>query len=186
LSVPPETRQWPPAEEGFGEALGIVQDRLLVGLELGAEGLAECDGLGRDDVHERAALETGENGRVDLLGPVGLAHGQPAARAAECLVCRGRDEVAHGDGAGVETGGDETGDVCDVGHEEGADLLGDFGEAVPLPDSGVGGGAGDDEFGLALAGESVNLGHVDAAGLAVDAVVCDSEPLSADVDELAV
>src|SRR4029079_14036391 len=61
-----------PGDERFGESLGVVEDALLVGLEVGLEGFAECGGLGGDDVHEWATLQTGEDGGVDLLCPIRL------------------------------------------------------------------------------------------------------------------
>ena len=65
-----------------------------VGLELGLEVFAERDGLGGDDVHERAALAAGEDAAVDRLGQLFVVgQDQPAARAAEGLVRRRGDDV---------------------------------------------------------------------------------------------
>ena len=83
-------------------------------------------------------------------------------------------------------GGDEAGDVGDVGHEEGAGFFGDFGEGVPIPDAGVGAGAGDDEFGFVFECGFFYFGHVDAFGLGIECVVHGFEPFAGDVDGFAV
>ena len=52
----------------LGQDDGVLRDLLLVGLELGRERLLERDRLGGDHVHQRAALDAGEDRAVDLLG----------------------------------------------------------------------------------------------------------------------
>ena len=73
LSVPPETRRSPPLGQRLRRApCAFVEDPLLVDLELRAQRLAEGDGLGGDDVHQRTALDAREDLAVDGLG-VGVA-----------------------------------------------------------------------------------------------------------------
>src|SRR5690606_37995518 len=48
-------------DEYFGHRLGILHYLLLIDLELVAHGFFEADRLGRDHVHQRAALTTGED-----------------------------------------------------------------------------------------------------------------------------
>ena len=73
--------------EPIGERLGVRDDALRVGLELGLQRFVEGDRLGRDDVHQGSALKAREDRRVDLLGD-GFVVGQDhaAARAAQGLV----------------------------------------------------------------------------------------------------
>ena len=67
-----------------GQRLGVLDDLLLVGLELGLEGLAEGDGLGGYDVHQRAALHAREDIAVDELVEVLIVgHDEPAAWATQ-------------------------------------------------------------------------------------------------------
>src|SRR3546814_16253261 len=69
--------------------LGVLHDLLLVGLESGLQRFLERDRLGRDHVHQRAALDAGEEDALQLFGHVvelvarTLAAGDdaPAARA---------------------------------------------------------------------------------------------------------
>src|SRR5262245_7088032 len=57
------------------------------------QGLVERDCLGRDDVHERATLQTWEDRGVDLVDPVGPAKDDAGAWPAQRLVGRGRHEL---------------------------------------------------------------------------------------------
>ena len=70
----------------LGQHLGVGDHLRRVLLERRLQRFAERDRLGGDDVHERPALHAGEDGRVDLLGPLLLAQDEPAARAAQRLV----------------------------------------------------------------------------------------------------
>ena len=55
----PAHRQYAAGHPG-GERAGVLQDAELVLLEGGIERLLEAGRLGRDDVHERAALDAAE------------------------------------------------------------------------------------------------------------------------------
>ena len=156
--------------EALGEGPGVAHDLALVGPEGRMKGLAEADGLGGDDVHERAALDAREDGLVDDVGVFFLREDEAAARPAHRLVRGAGDEVGRSDGVGVETCGNEAGDMSDVAHEVGPDLAGDLGELGEVDLAGIGGAAGDDHFGFMLAGELPHVVVVDALGLARDAV----------------
>ena len=66
--------------ERFGEHLGVGDDLVGVGGEVGIEGFFKGYGLGRDDVHERAALLAGEDGAVDVGGEILAGRGSVPAR----------------------------------------------------------------------------------------------------------
>ncbi len=76
---------------------GVVDDLLGVRLELWLEGLLEADSLASDVVHERAALPTGEDRVIDIVGVLLAGHDDPAAPGADGLVCRASDEVGDTD-----------------------------------------------------------------------------------------
>ena len=81
-----------------------------------------------DHVLERAALHAGEDGAVDRLRVLLAAEDEAGPRPGERLV-RGRgDDVAVLDRVRMEPGGDETGEVGHVAHEQRADLVGDLAE----------------------------------------------------------
>ena len=78
--------------------------------------------------------------------------------------------------------GNETGDVCHVDHQVGADFIGDLAEALPVPDTGIGGAAGDDQLRLMGAGLFGNGIHVEQVVAFTHAVGDDVEPLAGHVD----
>ena len=59
----------------------------------------------------------------------------------------GGDDMGVFDGVFEQTGGDESGGVCHVYHEDGADFVGEFTDAGIVPFAAVGRSTGDDEFG---------------------------------------
>ena len=75
------------APQRFGKRAGVLDDVLRIDLEVRSKRLGEGDGLAGDDMHERAALEAGEDRRVELLRHVlVIGEDEAAARAAERLV----------------------------------------------------------------------------------------------------
>ena len=83
-----------------------------------------------DRVHVRTALHAGEHGLIDLLRELRLAQNHAAARTAQRLVSRRRDDIE----SGVErirerAAGDQPADVRDIGHRQRADFIGDRAEA---------------------------------------------------------
>ncbi len=133
---------------------------------------------------QRAALNAGEDRRVDLLLDlgVGLAEDDAAARAAQGLVGGGGDHVGERHRVRVDAGGDKAGDVRHVDQQEGADFIGNGAKARPVDHAGVGGEAGDDQLGLVFAGQALDLGVVDLAGRRVEAVLHGVVALAGEVD----
>src|SRR6185437_17093549 len=76
-----------------GERLRVGDDLLLVGAKLRLHGFLQADGFGGDDVHQRAALNAGERGAVEVLCIFFAAENQAAARAAQRLVRGGGDKI---------------------------------------------------------------------------------------------
>ena len=77
----------------LGHNASIFHDSFLVRLEIGPQRLAERHGFRGNRMHQRAALNPRENALVQRYGPVLRAQDEAAARAAQRLVRRGRDEV---------------------------------------------------------------------------------------------
>src|SRR5699024_11053642 len=124
-----------------GQGLGVVHDRLGVVLELRLERLAKADGLGGDDVLQRAALSAGEDGRVDALDQVlVVGQDQAAAGAAQRLVGGGGDHVGVGHRVLVHAARHQASDVGHIHHQHGAVAVGDLGQLFKVDGAGVGGG----------------------------------------------
>ncbi len=118
-------------DEHLGHRLGVADHLRLVVLEARLQRFLEAHRLGRDHVHQRAALGAREYRGVELLLDllVGARQDQAAARAAQGLVGGGGDHVGEGDRVRVEAGGDQPGDVGHVDEQQRADLVGDGAEA---------------------------------------------------------
>ena len=140
----------PRCDQRLGDDLRVLHHLLLVGLELGRQRFLEGDGLGGDHVHQRAALQAGEDGAVDRLLVLGLHQDEAAARAAQALVGGGGDDVGMRHRVRVDAGGDQAGVVGHVDHEDRADVLRDLGEALEVDAQRIGRGAGDDQLGPVL------------------------------------
>ena len=94
VSVPPVSTSSPPSCERLGERVRVVADLLLVVAERVGRGDAEARRLRGDRVHQRAALQAGEDRAVDRLRVLLAAEDEAGARAGERLVRRRGDEVA--------------------------------------------------------------------------------------------
>ncbi|KAG0921463.1 hypothetical protein G6F32_015093 [Rhizopus arrhizus] len=118
-------------------------------------GLAQRDGLGRDDVHQRAALQAGENGRIDFLRDVAvIAQDHAATRPAQRLVRGGRGDVGMRHGRRVDATGDQPREVRHVGHEDRAHVVGDGTEPRKVQRPGIGRAARNDQLGPSGSGTS--------------------------------
>ena len=77
---------------------------------------------------------------------------------------------------------DETGDVSDVRHVQGAHLVGNLLETIILPEAGIGGGAGDNQLRAMLTGQTGHLIEVNPLGPRVYAIVDEVVELGGKVD----
>lgn len=167
------------------EGLGVGDDLLLVGLELGSLSLLEGDSQSGDGVVVGAALVAGEDGEVNgvlqvierLLAGLGVDGADTLAEedhgttgATERLVGGGGDNVSPLEGRGNGLGGNETGDVGHVDNEVGANRVGNLAHALVVDQAAVGGSTGDENLGTVQDGVLLELVIVDDAGLQVDTV----------------
>ena len=164
--------------EAGGQGAGVGHDLRGVGFERRLQRLVEADSFGRDDVHERAALHTGENLRVDFFGILRFAQNDTGARTTQALVRRAGDEIRIRHRARVRPAGHEPGNVRHVDKEQRSDLIGNAAHALEVDKAGISGGAGRDHFRTALARE---LGQ----GIVVDRLAPGADPVMHGIVELA-
>jgi len=131
-----------------GQHLRIVQNGLLILFKLGPQRLAQCHGLGRNDVFQWPTLNAREDGSIYRLGVLLLAQDHPPTRAAERLVGGRCDDVGIRDWAGMEPGGDEPGDVRHVRHQIAPHRVSDLAQPRKVYDPRVSRGTGQDHLGL--------------------------------------
>ena len=153
--------------QGLGQRLGILDHALGVKLERRPQRLAEGHRLGRDNMHQRAALHAGEHRRIELLRQfLVIGQDRAAARAAQRLVRRGGDDMRMRKRARMRAAGDKAGEMRHVDHQIGADFVGNFAEAAEIDDPRIGRAAGNDHLRPMLFGQPLHLVHVDEVGVA--------------------
>ena len=121
-------------------------------------------------MHQRAALDAGHHGLVERLGVRRRAHDHAAARTAQGLVGRGRDEVGETHRRRMEPRRDEAGGMRDVGHQGRADLARDVAERGEVDRARERRAAGDDQLRPMLARQVPDLVEVDSLGVLPDTV----------------
>ena len=136
--------------QSSGHPARVRQNLLLVIAELGRHRLLQRNGLGGDHVHQRPALDAGENRRVDDFLVFGLRENDAAARSAQRLVRGGRHEIGDAHRAGIDARGDQSGVVGHVHEQVGADRVGDFAQALPVEGQRISRCAGDDHLRLVV------------------------------------
>ena len=133
VSVPPETRSQPPSIMLWARTLALSATCLRILLEGGLQRLAEGHGLGGDHMLQRAALQAGEDGGVELLAEVVIAaEDHAAARAAQRLVGGGGDHIGVFERIRMHAAGHEAGEMGHVHHQVGAHRVGDLAEALEV------------------------------------------------------
>ena len=163
------TRQ-PDSCKSGGERFRVGEHLFLIRDEFRRGGVAETDGLRRDDVHERSALGAGEHDFVDIGSEFRFAKNHAAARAAEGFVGGRGDDIGPIARVGMHTGGDQAGEVGHVDQENGADRIGHLTEAGEIDDARIGAAAGDDHFRLVFLGQARELVVIDTLIFFADAI----------------
>ena len=156
--------------EGVRQNGCVFNDLRLICLELITHGFLEADCLTGNDMHERAALRSRENGAVYLLFKLVLAEDYGPSRTSEGLMGGAGDDIGIRHGARVHARCDKAADVRHVDHEVCADLIGYLTHLGKVNEAGICACTCNYELGLTLAGYLHRLFIVDALGLGVNAV----------------
>src|SRR5215207_2457870 len=168
-------------QKALGQRLAVLDDLAGVVFKLRLQRLAESDRLACYGVHQRAALHTGEDAAVHLLGELLAAEDHTPSGTPQRLVRRRGHDLAVGDRGRMDICGDQ---ACDVGHirqEEGPDLVGDLAEFLEVEDTRVRAGSGQDHLRPLAERDVAYLVVVDVAVLA-DAVVDEVVGASGEVE----
>jgi len=133
------------------------------------------------------ALFSWEYREVDPLSQVLVGrHDDSAARAAERLVGRARDDVGESERVRVRTCRRHASSVADVGKENRTHLARDLGEQLPVRRPGVGGETGYDHLGPVRASQVPDFVVIQSARRLVHPVAGDLEPLAREIKLAAV
>jgi len=139
--------------QSLGQGAAVLLDLNAVLLELWGGGLPQGGGHGGDSVVVGSALVGREDGKVHALLQVGLLtilqlaeEDKAGTRTTEGLVGGGGDYIGELERVGGLLGGDEPGDVGNVGHKVRAVDVGDLPEAGVIPLARVGAGTANDQL----------------------------------------
>jgi hypothetical protein len=171
--------------EGVLQSLGVGNNLLLVGLEVGAGSLLQGNSQGSDGVVVRTTLVTRENREVDgvlkivegLLAGLGIDGADTLAEedhgttgTTEGLVGGGGDDIGILEGGGDDLSGDKTRDVSHIDNEVSTDGVGDLAHALVVDETAVGGGTGNQNLGAVEDGVLLEGVVVNDTGVKVDTV----------------
>ena len=160
----------PAALQAVRQRRRVFHDVFGVYAEFRLHRLAQADGLGRDDVHERAALRAGEDGAVELLAILRAGEDHAAARAAQGLVRRRGHDVGIRHGTHVLAARHKARDVGHVHHKQSAAAVRDLGEDFKIDGAGIRRRARDQQLRAVFFDEVLDLVVIDAARGGIDAV----------------
>lgn len=173
------------ALEGVLQGLGVGDNLLLVGLEVGAGSLLQGNSQSGDGVVVGTTLVTREDGEVDgvlevvegLLASLGVDgadtlaeedHG--ATRTTERLVGGGGDDIGVLEGGRNDLGGDETRDVSHIDNEVSSDGVSNLAHALVVDETAVGRGSGNQDLGAVEDGVLLEGVVVNDTSVKVDTV----------------
>ena len=163
----------------IGQRLRVLDHLCLIGLEFRAQRLAKGHGLARDHMHQRATLNTGEDGGIEFLRQI-LVIGQDhaAARAAQGFVGGRCGDMGMREGRGVEARRHQTREMRHIDQQIGTDAIGNLAHFREIDDAGDGGPTGDDHLGLVFGSKARDLVIVQQVVLTAHAILDGVEPFA--------
>ncbi len=163
----------------ISERLRVLDDLFLIAFEFGAECLAKCDRFACNHMHQRTALNAGEDGGVAFLcNRFIVRQDHTAPWATQCLVCCGGRDMRMREGRGVKTRCHKSGKVRHIDEQVGADTIRDLAHFCEVNDARNGRSTGDDHFGLMFGGKALDLVIIKQAILLAHAVLDRVEPFA--------
>ena len=113
-------------------------------------------------MHEGPALGAGEHGFVDGSAVLLFGQNEAGAGPTKSFVRGGSYDVGVFAGIGMQAGGDQSGEVSHVDHQQRAHRIGDLAEHLEVALAAVSAAAGNDHFRLVLVGETGHVLEIDA------------------------
>ena len=110
--------------------------------------LFQADCFTCDDMHERAALNTGEYSfiKFEFFIDFIAGHDHTAAGTTQCFVGGGSGYMSVRNGAHVLSAGYQTSDMSDICHQISTHFISDFTEFLEIDGSGISGSTAYDQF----------------------------------------
>ena len=110
-------------------------------------------------MHQRAALDTGENSLIKVVLFIHRIAGedQSASGSSQGLVGGGSHHIRIGNGAGMKACCHQSGDMCHIHHKNSAYFVSHFSEFLEIDGTGISGRTGDDQLRLVGDGKLAHL-----------------------------
>ena len=159
--MPPLTSRKPAADSAAREPLRVGDDLPLVLRNSGSIASLKQTALAAMMCISGPPCTPGNTARSRSFAYCARHRTMPAARPAQCLVRRRRDEIGVRHRARVHAGGDEPGDVRHVGDHRRADRRGHLADALEVDDARIGARADHDHLRLVLVRQPLQLVVVD-------------------------
>ena len=107
-----------PLHQAIGQGGGVLHHLLLIDLELRLEGLAQRHSLAGNDMHQRATLNTRENGfiKVIFLGSLFVCQNQSASWSSQGLVGRCCNHIRIRNRTFMKSCRNQTCNMCHINH----------------------------------------------------------------------
>src|SRR5690606_17069647 len=144
-------------DQGACQHVSVFHNLSRVGLEFRSQGFLECNSLTSDHVDQWAALNAGENSRVDGFFVFGLHHDDATTRTAQRLVSGRRHKVSVRHGVGIGTTRNQTSVVGNIHHQQGAVFVSDTCHAFKVDAQGVSRSTTHDQLGLVLFSQALQF-----------------------------
>src|SRR6185436_1811458 len=157
------------------ERARVTNDLFLINSEGRVQGLFKTYRLGGDNMHEGPTLNPRKDHRIHLARVILLAENEPAAGPSKRLMSGGRYEIRMRHRARVQSSGDETRDMRDVGHEHRIGFPRDFAHSRKINNTRIGAGAHGYHFRAMLAREAGQLIVINLLVVLADSVMNDIE-----------
>ena len=146
----------------------------------------KADRFGGDDVHQRAALHSGEHHLVDGRGEFLFAQDHPGPRSAQSLVRGGGHDMGVRHRRRMHAARNQSGEMRHVDQVERAHFVGDLAHAGKINDSRIGAASADDQLGAFFLGQLLQIVVVDGLSFLGHAIGNDAVGLAGKIQMMAV
>ena len=158
--------------QSFSKSLGIFNDIFRILSEVRLQSFAEGNSLSSNNVHQRAALQAGENRFIDFLCVfLIVGQNQTAARPTQGFMRSGSYNVSIGNRGRMQTCCNQTSNMCHINEQQSAVLMSNISNAFKINDTRICAGTGNNQLRLIFFRLSLDISIINHFGFLVYTVV---------------
>ena len=159
--------------------LRIFNHLCRIVLKLRREIFSETNCLGGNHMHQRAALSSRENRRIDFFCNIFIvSQNHAAAGTAQSLVRRCCYHIGIFQRIRMDAAGNQTGKMRHIHHQISSDFIGNFPKTLKINPPRISRPARDNQFGLVFQSQALNPVIINQPGLFTNAVLNRLQPFS--------